>query len=148
MARVRALLDTNVLIYATLPEDKRYPVAHSLVLGEGRASLWELFISVQCLSEMWPNLTGPKLKPPDSLEVARLKIQSIARLPHLTVLPIDTDTIRRAIGLCERYKVERQDYYDMQLVATMLQHRISLICTENASDFQEIQGIELINPFS
>lgn len=148
MARARALLDTNVLIYATLSNDKRHSQAKSLLLGQGESASLDLFISVQCLSEMWPNLTGPKAIPPDSPEVARSKIDSISILPHLTVLPIDVDTVRLAVRLCERYRVTRQAYFDMQLAATMLQNRIRLIYTENISDFSGIEGIEAINPFS
>ena len=148
MATVSALLDTNVLIYATVTEDPRYPIARALLLGEQSPAGGELFISVQNLAEMWPNLTGPKLNPPDSPAVARAKIESIARLPHLTVLPVDWDTVRHATQLCEERNVRRQDYFDMQLVAVMRQHRIRRIYTENAADFKGLDGIEAVNPFA
>lgn len=117
-------------------------------LHEGRPAAGELFVCVQNLAEMWLNLAGPKLNPPDSPAVARAKLESVARLPHLTVLPIDWDTVRIATQRCKERNVRRQDYFDMQLVAVMRQHRIRRIHTENAGDFKGIDAIEAVNPFA
>ena len=70
----RTLIDTNVLVYATLRDDPRYQQSREqLVAGEG-----ERYVSVQNLAEMYPNLTGPKMQKPDPPEVARAKIQSVS----------------------------------------------------------------------
>jgi predicted nucleic acid-binding protein len=83
----RILVDTNVLIYATLAGDSRHGIAREVLALRHRPEV-ELFISVQNLAEMYPNLTGPKNQPSDSPTVAREKILSISGLRGLTVLPL------------------------------------------------------------
>jgi predicted nucleic acid-binding protein len=63
--RGRVLVDTNVLIYATLAVDPRHEKSREALALRHRAEV-ELFVSVQNLAEMYPNLTGPKNQPPDS----------------------------------------------------------------------------------
>jgi len=68
---------------------------------------------------------------PDTPEIARMKILSIAKLPHLTVYPITLEIPREALNLCQRHGIVTQRYFDMQLVATMLTNGIKMILTEN-----------------
>lgn len=142
----RALVDTNVLIYATLAADPRHERAR-LVLAQRQRPEVELFISVQNLAEMYPNLTGPKNQPPDSPELAREKIRSLTRLRGLTVLPLTVETTHLALDLCVEGGVTRQDYFDRQLAALMIREKIAVILTENTDDFRDIPGITPLNPF-
>lgn len=147
MPSARYLLDTNVLVYATLAGDPRRERAQALLKGPGPTLRPTVFVSVQNLAEMWPTLTGPRTDPPDSPEMAAAKIESIAALPHVTVLPVDRETLRIAARLAAEHGVTRQHYYDIQIAAVMLQNRIRCLYTENTSDFRAIDGIEAINPF-
>jgi predicted nucleic acid-binding protein len=97
---------------------------------------------------MYPNLTGPSMEPPDEPAVARAKILSIASLPTLQVLPLTGDVQAIALELCEQHGINRQRYFDAQLVATMIAHGIGTLLTENARDFREIAEIRAIDPFS
>mgnify|MGYP003565748672 CR=1 FL=1 len=63
------------------------------------------------------------------------------------MLPLSLGISRRALQLCERYNIVRQRYFDMQLVATMLEEGIGTILTENSKDFEEIEDITVVNPF-
>lgn len=143
----RALVDTNVLIYATLAADPRHPRAREVLASRHRPDM-ELFVSVQNLAEMYPNLTGPRNQPPDSPAVAAGKIRSISRLRGLTVLPLTLEGVSQTLDLCVRDGVTRQDYFDRQLVALMIRERIPLIFTENDKDFAGIEGITALNPFA
>jgi predicted nucleic acid-binding protein len=143
----RVLVDTNVLIYATLAADRRHQRAQEILALRNRAGV-ELFISVQNLAEMYPNLTGPKNQPPDSPALAREKIQAISRLRGLTVLPLTLDGVHRALDLCVTGGITRQKYFDQQLAALMLREDIPVILTENDKDFSSIEGITPINPFA
>jgi predicted nucleic acid-binding protein len=143
----RVLVDTNVLIYATLAADHRHQRALAALDLRNRAGV-ELCISVQNLSEMYPNLTGPKNQPPDSPALAREKIQAISRLRGLTVLPLTLDSVHRALDLCVTGGITRQKYFDQQLAALMLREGIPFILTENDQDFVNIDGITPINPFA
>jgi predicted nucleic acid-binding protein len=142
----RILVDTNVLIYATLTSDQRYEKARN-VLSLRHQSEVKLFISVQNLAEMYPNLTGPKNNPPDSPALAREKISSISRLRGLTVLPLTLESVLHTLDLCVDGQVTRQNYFDRQLVALMHRENIPTILTENDRDFAGIEGITAINPF-
>ncbi|HEY5792390.1 MAG TPA: PIN domain-containing protein [Chthoniobacterales bacterium] len=140
------LLDTNVLIYATLSSDPRHEKAMELLNARSLPGN-EFFVSTQNLAEMYPNLTGPKTKPADSAELARRKITSLAGLDRLTVLPVTRAVVERALELCEKHGVIRQRYFDFQLAALMLLERIPAIATENEADFSGIPEVSAINPF-
>jgi predicted nucleic acid-binding protein len=142
----RLLVETNVLIYATLENDPRHARARE-VLGWRDSAAVELFVSVQNLAEMYPNLTGPKNNPPDPPGLARRKIESIARLSGITVLPVQISVQHRALELCERHNIRRQRYFDAQLAASMLDEGIETILTENSRDFADIPEIRAVNPF-
>lgn len=143
----RVLVDTNVLIYATLAADPRHERAQFVLKQRSRADV-DMFVSVQNLAEIYPNLTGPKNNPPDNPALAHDKIRSLARLRGLTVLPLTLDTTLRALDLCAEAGVTRQDYFDAQLAALMLRQGIPVIVTENTADFCKFPGIRAINPFA
>ena len=141
----RVLIDTNVLIYATLENDPRFERSRELLLVQDES---ERFTSVQNLAEMYPNLTGPKMERPDEPAVACAKIRSIASLSNLQVLPLTGDVQSIALELCEKYGITRQRYYDAQLAATMIAHGIPTLVTENDGDFKGMTEIQAVNPFS
>lgn len=142
----RILVDTNVLIYATLKADPRHDKAQQ-VLARRHLPDVEMFISVQNLAEMYPNLTGPRNHPPDTPSLARDKILSLSRLRGLTVLPLTLEGVHHTLDLCVEGGVTRQRYYDRQLAALMLRESIPIIVTENVKDFASIEGITAVNPF-
>jgi len=143
-AKGRILIDTNVLIYATLEGDPRSARSRDLLLSSMDG---ERYISVQNLAEMYPNLTGPRMEKPDPPSVARAKIQSIASLATLHVLPLTGDVQAIALELCEKYGITRQRYYDAQLVATMIVHGIRTLLTENTQDFEGMKEIRAVDAF-
>jgi predicted nucleic acid-binding protein len=140
----RVLIDTNILIYATLENDPRSERSRELLLAKGEQ---ERYTSVQNLAEMYPNLTGPKMERPDDPAVARAKIQSIASLPSIQVLPLTGDVQSVALELCEKYGITRRRYYDAQIAATMVVHGIRTLLTENDGDFKDMSEIRAVNPF-
>ncbi len=143
----RVLVDTNVLIYATLAADPRHDRAQWALALRLRHGV-ELFVSVQNLAEMYPNLTGPKNKPPDSPALAREKIRSLSSLRGLNVLPLTLESVHHALDLCVAGDISRQSYFDRQLAALMIRERIPVILTENTKDFSNIEGITPLNPFN
>lgn len=140
------LVDTNVLIYATLEADPRHAQARE-VLSLRLSPTIQLCVSVQNLAEMYPNLTSPQNSLTDSPEIARRKIESIAGLEGMTVWPLSLSITRRALSLCQDFNISRQRYFDMQLTATMLEEGIGTVLTENSKDFEGIDEIRVVNPF-
>jgi predicted nucleic acid-binding protein len=143
----RYLIDTNVLIYATLADDPRSERARQ-VIERGRDAGCESLVSVQNLAEMYPNLTGPKKQPPDSPAEARSKIAQLAALPYLEVLPLTTSILLCALQLAQERGIRRQKYFDMQLAATLRVHNIPTLVTENEEDFADIPQLQVVNPFA
>jgi predicted nucleic acid-binding protein len=143
----RILVDTNVLIYATLAGDSRHDRAREILALRHRPGI-ELFVSVQNLAEMYPNLTGPKNQPPDSPSLARDKIRSLSRLRGLHVLPLTLECVHHALDLSVTGNITRQHYFDRQIAALMLREGIPAILTENTKDFSGIEGIAPLNPFA
>lgn len=141
----RVLIDTSVLIYATLEDDPRFERSRDLLLAPTEG---ERYVSVQNLAEMYPNLTGPRMDRPDPPARAKQKIQSIAALPTLQVLPLTADVQNIALELCEKYGITRQRYYDAQLAATMVAHGIRTLLTENKDDFKGMTEIRAVDPFA
>jgi predicted nucleic acid-binding protein len=141
------LIDTNVLIYSTLEADPRHQRGREVIDARLKQQA-RAFISAQNLAEMYPNLTGPKTQPPDPPHLARTKIEAIARLRGITILPVTRAVVEKALGLCGQYNVTRQRFFDMQIAAVMQIHGIQQIITENDEDFREIEGIKAINPFT
>lgn len=142
----KVLIDTNVLIYATLRQDSRHTQAKAIFDAAASGNL-KACISVQNLSEMYPNLTGPKMHPTDSPSVARKKIESISRLRYLEVLPVTQSVVAKALELCEQYDIRKQNYFDMQLVAVMLLNGVSTLMTENVKDFAQVKDVQVLSPF-
>lgn len=142
----KCLLDTNVLIYATSRDDPRHARTVE-IFEQARSGAMEAYVSTQNLAEMYPNLTGPKRRPPDSPRLASQKIDSIGRLQNLRVLGIGWAVIEKALELCTKYDVRRQDYFDMQLVAAMMLNGIPTLISENVKDFAAVKEIEAVNPF-
>ncbi len=140
------LIDTNILIYSTLKNDTRYQTAQSILLENTEYSGYK-YTTTQNLGEMYPNLTGPKMSEPDDPVLAREKIESIAALPDVTVLPLTNDIVSLALELSQKYGIRRQKYFDMQIAAFMLRYSIPLLITENTKDFEGIENIIPVNPF-
>jgi predicted nucleic acid-binding protein len=140
------LLDTNILIYSTLKNDARYQTAQSVLLENTEFS-GHKYTTTQNLGEMYPNLTGPKMSEPDDPVLAKEKIESIAALPNITVLPLTNDIVSLALELSQQYGIRRQKYFDMQIAAFMLRYSIPLLITENTKDFEGIENIIPANPF-
>lgn len=141
------LIDTNVLIYATLGADPRFAAARKVIDARLKESA-RAYVSAQNLSEMYANLTGPKTNPSDSPEAAREKIEAIAGLHRLTILPVTREVVARALELCQEHSVTRQRYFDMQLVAAMQIAGVDTVVTENSSDFDGVEGLVVVNPFN
>jgi len=88
----KCLLDTNVLIYATLESDARFKISQTILLSSSQA---QLFVSTQNLAELYPNLTGPKMQNPDRPEIARAS--------SITLLNVRFSAIEYFLALCKTF---------------------------------------------
>lgn len=142
----RALLDTNVLIYALDPTSTLYPACDAL-LERTKTAGAGLCIAPQNLAEFYAIVTnGRRVPTPRTPEEALAVVEQFLERPGLELLPVPTDMVARWIALVRRRPVVGGDLFDVQLVATMLGNGITRIYTCNRDDFAPFAELEVLIP--
>jgi len=138
-----ALIDTNILCYALdAGEPEKRAVAAELLSQCWRSEI-VLGVSVQNLAEFSVVMTE-KVQHPVPYEVVTRFIRDIVSFDGWTVIGYDPGTIMDAVGIREMYSLH---FWDALLAATMKQHAIGTIYTED-SHFNKIPWITVVNPFT
>ncbi len=139
-----SLVDTNVLIYAI---DSSEELKHELANELFQSAFSEephLAVSTQILSEVY-NVCLRLSKQAKDVNVhdAEHFVATLVELNMFPKLMITAATVLGAIKLQREFSV---GFYDALIAATMKEHGISTIYTED-SGFEKIEGIKAINPF-
>jgi len=142
----RALVDTNVVVYAHF-EDSEHYAACSALLARAQAGQVDLCITSQNLAEFFAIVTNPRrvtnpLEPEEALDA----ITALRTIPGLTLLLNPADLPDRWMTLARQYRARGANVFDLQLVATMEAHGVSQIYTLNASHFNKISGLTVLTP--
>jgi predicted nucleic acid-binding protein len=126
----RALVDTNVLVYAADTASSVYEPCRQL-RDRGFRGEVSLAVTPQVLMEFFAVITSPRrVSSPRSSEEARAEValeQTLELLPH-------------------HPQVARQEIFDLFLVATMLANGVTRIYTYNQQHFTRFAGIEVLTP--
>ncbi len=139
------LIDTNILIYNyDINEKEKHRAAKELLDKCWRGEI-KYAISSQTLAEFFVVVTR-KIKQPLSLEEAQKIINDISEFPGWIVINYDKKSVRKAIHLCNHINTKR--FWDLLIIATMLQNDIYNIYTENENDFNKVSEIFVKNPFN
>jgi predicted nucleic acid-binding protein len=137
-----ALIDTNILCYALdAGEPEKRAVAAELLSRCWRSEI-ALAVSVQNLAE-FSVVMKEKVKQPLPDEVITRFIRDIVSFDGWTVIGYDAGNIMDAIDVRRTYSLH---FWDALLVATMKQHMINTIYTED-SYFTRIPWVTVIDPF-
>ncbi len=141
------LLDTNILVHAAGAQSLRHAKAKGLrdqaVTGE-----FEGCMAAQVLTEFYAVVTDPRrFRPPLTPSQAQREIRAYLSSPLKLILPKET-TVTRMLNLLGSKSVRSGKIFDVFLAATMLDNGVRSIYTENIDDFEAIDGIEAVNPFS
>ncbi|MEA1964602.1 MAG: PIN domain-containing protein [Candidatus Aerophobetes bacterium] len=140
-------MDTNVLVYARDKDNCFFRKARSTI-DKARSGKLEACISLQNLSEFYTAVTSSKqVRNPLTPEQAKKDIQEYLSYSNIEKLTIKESTLRLAIELAEKYNIIKQDIYDTQLVATMVENQVKKILMVNIDDFSVFSEIEAENPF-
>ena len=143
MTEPPALIDTNVLCYAIdAGEPEKRAVAAELLSQCWRSEI-ALAVSVQNLAEFSVVMTA-KVKHPVPDVIVRRFIRDIVSFCGWRVIGYDPETIMDAVGIRRKYSLH---FWDALLAATMKQHNIVTIYTED-SHFNKIPWITVIDPFT
>jgi predicted nucleic acid-binding protein len=136
------LIDTNVLVYAYSVVDQRKHEQASSWLTR----IWEgerAATTLQNLSEFFFVVTR-KVAKPLALDQAEAVVSGILAGSQWRVLDRNADALLKAIELV---KLHRASIWDALIAASMLEHGVTTIVTENERDFRKIPGLTVINPF-
>ncbi len=138
-----ALTDTNILCYALdAGEPKKRATAAALLARCFRSEIF-LAVSEQNLAEFSVVMLEKVKNPLPDAVVSRF-VRNIESFNGWTVIGYDAETIVDAVTIRKQYSLH---FWDALLAATMKQHAITTIYTED-SHFKKIPGITVINPFT
>ena len=144
---MRRGLDTNILIYAHIPESPHHAKVRSFLLGQLSDEDVTLVITPVILHELVHVITdGKRFSPPvsmmDALAVARVYLDHT----NVECLSLDEKAIASAFALIERYGLGRKRIADSLFAACLLGHGVHELITCNPDDFQIFGGLTLIDP--
>jgi predicted nucleic acid-binding protein len=135
----KRFVDTNILLYARdASEEEKQPIAEGLL-----RKLWETRLgrlSVQVLNEYYVNVTS-KLDPGLSHEEAWVDVE---QLQMWNPEPIDFGLMKMGYRMQRRYLLS---WWDSLIVAAAYRTGAERIYSEDLSDGQCYDGIEVVNPF-
>ncbi len=140
------LIDSNVLVYAFNEDVQFHKKARELV-DKAVNGNFSAVIADKNLFEFFVIITDSRrvekpLTIEDACDLIDFLVTSGIRVIHASAF-----VLLKAFELAKKYQVSRQEFFDMVLVATMLEHNINLIMTANDKHFEKMDEIEVINPF-
>jgi len=130
----KPFFDTNVIVYAFSRDDKRGPMAETLLAAGGA-------LSVQVLNEF---VAVARRKLDKSWKDVRRALD-ILRVLCPKPVPLTVETHERAVHIAERYGYS---IFDSLIIAAALHTGASTLYTEDMRDGQAIDGLTIRNPFS
>ena len=146
MSANRAVVDTNVLVYAHLTDSPHHLTSVAL-LDRAKRPDADLCIFPQMVAEFYATMTNPKrVTSPMSAAIALNALDKLLALPGITVLPIPVDIVARVMVLLRAAPVTGRLVFDYQIAAALLQAGISTLYTYNIKDFSHIPDISPVEP--
>lgn len=144
---MRRGLDTNVLIYAHMPELPDHSRVRSFLLGQLADEDVTLVITPLILHEFVHIITdGRRFNPPvsmaDALDVARVYLDHT----NVECLSLDGHAVAGAFTLIERHQLGRKRIADTLFAACLLGHGVRELITSNPDDFRIFEGLTVIDP--
>jgi predicted nucleic acid-binding protein len=131
--RPQTFFDSNVVIYAFTQAEQKTDRAQ-LLLTEGGV------VSIHVLNET-ANVLQRKFKTPWP-RVGQIIEAILKNCP--APLPLNLETHRNALRICERYGYS---VYDGLIIAAALEARCTTLYTEDMQHDQIIEGLRIVNPF-
>lgn len=135
----RAFLDTNVLVYALVEQDRsKRQVAHQLLASLPKS---QAVISYQVLQE-FSNVCLRRLTPKPRPE--RVRGLLVGMLEQFEVVPWSPMLLPAALEVHYRYGFQ---WYDSLIVAAAMEAKCAVLYSEDMQGGQRIEGLQVVNPF-
>jgi len=135
------LIDTNVLVYASDPnETARQDQALRILKHLESARIGRL--SVQCLAEFIHVTTRPRrmlYTPAEALQQVEYLLRAFPVFDLIPLIVLEAARGARDHGL---------SYYDAQIWAAARLNQVTAVFSEDFSDGQTLEGVRFVNPFS
>ncbi len=135
----RVLFDTNLLVYvATIPDPDKHLKATAALAELARRQ--ELCVGAQNLAEFC-RVVGEKVRPAQSPDDIRQWVRTFRKSGD--VLPYTGGSVLSALAISQ---AEGIHFFDALLVATMREHGVDEIWTEDEKEFKKVRGLKCRNP--
>ncbi|MBD2608593.1 PIN domain-containing protein [Scytonema hofmannii FACHB-248] len=134
-------LDTNILVYASVPESPLHLVAINAIQSYEQAGT-QLWISRQVLREYLATLTRPQLYT-QPIPILRVTEEIRFFQNRFRMAEDNSQVTQRLLSLMEEIPVGGKQVHDANIVATMLVYHIPQLLTHNTGDFSRFS--QLIN---
>ena len=143
----RALVDTNVLVYAADTSSSFHERSRQLRDRGCRGDV-PLVVTPQVLMACFAVLTSPRrVSSPRASEEARAEVEQYVRADHILKIYPESTALDRTVELLHHHpQVARQEIFDLFLVATMMANGVTRISTYNPQHFTRFAGIEVLTP--
>jgi predicted nucleic acid-binding protein len=139
---LRALVDTNVVVYAYDVDDPRkHDVARSLM--EDLSNQGRLVLSAQVFNEFCSAMMSPKRKMRLSSDQLVVILRELAATGE--VVPVIPALTFRALDAMARHGFS---FWDALIGSAAVEHEVAVIDTEDFQDGRVVDGVRFINPFA
>ncbi len=135
---MKVFLDTNILLRCTIPEIPQYPAVRRAVdLLLSRSD--ELWVSGQVLREYGSVITRPQTFMTNL--TAASAARQIRNVRDSFNVALETQpSIDRLLHLMDTYSMGGKQIHDANIVATMLDYKITHLFTLNTADFERFSS--------
>jgi predicted nucleic acid-binding protein len=139
------LIDTNILLRLTRPQDPNYTLVRS-ALRNLSARGARLYFALQNIAEFWNVCTRPTdrngfgLSPEETCAL----VESIERT--MSLLPENETVYAAWRSLVRDLRISGVQVHDARLAALMQVHGLTQILTLNSADFVRFQAVSAIHP--
>ncbi|UBF29267.1 type II toxin-antitoxin system VapC family toxin [Kovacikia minuta CCNUW1] len=137
-------LDTNILVYASIPESPLHDIAVNSIqtLEQDGQELW---ISRQILREFLATLTRPQVF--TEPVPARLVVEATRQFETRFQIAEDNQRVTaRLLALMEQVAIGGRQVHDANIVATMQAYGINQLLTHNVTDFERFAALINVLP--
>ena len=140
----RAIIDTNVLVYAADARAPQHAAAEALRDAAARGEFMG-YLTTQVVLEFVSVVTSPKhVASPRSVAEAWAEVRRLTTA--FPVLTLEDDAIRTVAQLSEDLGVKGADIFDLAIAATALRSGINITYTFDARLFSRVPGLEAREP--
>lgn len=140
------LIDTNILVYA-YNEDVEFHKKALKILEDALNNRINAVITDKSLLEFFAIITDKRrVENPvtinEAIEIINLLVDS-----NIKILYSSPHIVTKTFELAGKYNIKKQEIFDLNLVAFIIQNKIDTIITANDRHFKNIKEIKVLNPF-